>query len=168
MKTSFLVPCLFVCASISTADLAHAQEKPPPFSVSYDHARLTTITVNDGRLRYVWQTQRQLDEGESPLLPASLASYDRHEINVWLTKKEMARFREWVVRHKVFDFKKAYPTRPGAPTYGAAFQSGLTVVLGDRKHAVGWDGDSQTPETLAKAIQELTALAEEVQKSRNK
>jgi hypothetical protein len=164
MRISLFAPLLVIGGWAAFAVPGHPQEKGPPFSISYAYAGLTSIEVKGGKLHYVWHTPRQ----DTPLTPQSLEAYDRHKVEVWLTGKEQARFREWITRNKVFDFKKEYPHRPGPGTYGSAFQAGLTVVVGDKKHGAGWDGDSQTPETLGTAINELEALAKEVEKSRRK
>ena len=146
---------------------ARAAEKPPPFSIDFAYAGLTEIAVKEGKLRYVWHTPRQRD-GVPAADRASLANYDRHQIDVWLTDKEAARFRDWIARHKVFEFDNAYSSPPGGNSRGGAFQSGLTVVLGDKKHGVTWAGDSKEPKKLAVAVNELTSLCGEIQKSRNK
>jgi hypothetical protein len=128
---------------------------------------LTEITVKDGKLRYVWHTLRQRDGAATPVL-GSLEEYDRHQIDVWLTDKELGRFRSWVARHKVFGFDKDYPSSSGGRSRGAAYQSGLTVILGDKKQTVSWVGDSKAPRELGTAINALTSLADEVEKSRRK
>jgi hypothetical protein len=127
---------------------------------------LTQITVKDGKLRYVWHTLRRREE-RAPRR-GTLDEYDRHQSDVWLTGKEAGRFRDWVARHKVFGFDKDYPSSSGGRSRGAAFQSGLTVHQGDKKHTVSWVGDSKTPKELNTAINELTTLADEIAKSRRK
>jgi hypothetical protein len=146
---------------------AVAEETPAPFSLSYTHAGLTAITVKDGKLRYVWHTLRQRD-GKVPLRQSNLDEYDRHQVDVWLTDKELQRFRDWVAGHKVFGFDKEYPSSSDRRSRGAAFQSGLTVCQGDKKKTVSWVGDSKTPKELDTAIHKLSSLAAEIEKSRRK
>jgi hypothetical protein len=169
MRPSSLIPCLFSWALVGFIPVAGAAEKPAPLSLSYAHAGLTEITVKDGKLHYVWHTERQWDDGK-PGKPdsSSFASYDRHQVDVWLTDKELERFRTWVARHKPFEFDKDYPSASDGKSRGAAFQSGLTIVQGDRKHAVGWAGDSKTPKALGVAVGELIELADQIQRSRSK
>jgi hypothetical protein len=158
---------IVLVGAASTLPRAGAEDQPAPLSLSYAHAGLTDITVKEGKLHYVWHTPRARDDGK-PLEQGSLENYDRHQIDVWLTDKELGQFRDWVSRHKVFDFEKDYPSAPGGGGRGAAFQSGLTVSRGEKKHSVSWTGDSKIPESLGKAIAELSVLADAVQKSRNK
>ncbi len=153
--------------TLITYPVAHCAEKPVPFSIEYAYAGLTEITVKDGKLHYVWHTPRQWDDPKPPDR-ASLENYDRHQIDVWLTDKEAGRFRDWIARHKVFEFDKAYPSPPDGNSRGAAFQSGLTVVQADKKHGLSWAGDSKIPKALAAAENHLTALCDEIQKSRSK
>ena len=167
MRPSSLVPCMLVWGLAGFTPLAHAEEKPAPLSVSYTHAGLTEITVKDGKLRYVWHTMRQGEDGKA-VEQGSLANYDRHQVDIWLTGKEMKRFRDWVVRRKVFEFEKDYPSASGGRSRGAAFQSGLDLVLGEKKRGISWAGDSKIPKGLGTAISELITLADEIQKSRSK
>jgi hypothetical protein len=167
MRRTLLVPCLLAWGLAGTAPLTGAEGKPAPFSLAYAHAGLTEITVKDGKLRYVWHTLRRRD-GEVTPRRGNLDEYDRHQIDAWLTDKEAKRFRDWVARHKVFGFDKDYPSSSGGRARGAAFQSGLTIIQEDKKHTVSWVGDSKTPRELDTAINELTALASEIEKSRRK
>jgi len=148
---------------------ARAAEKPSPFSIDYAYAGLTEVAVKDGKLRYVWHSERKWDDDKAGKGDRSnFENYDRHQVDVWLTDKEAGRFRDWIARHKVFEFDKTYPSPPGSNSRGGAFQSGLTVVLGNKKHGVSWAGDSKEPKGLAVAINELVSLCDEVQKSRSK
>lgn len=167
MRRISLVPCLFVWGLAETTPLSGAEGKPAPFSLSYAHAGLIEITVKDDKLRYVWHTLRRRDDERAPRR-GTLDEYDRHQIDVWLTSKEAKRFRDWVVRHKLFGFDKDYPSSSGGRSRGAAFQSGLTIIQGNKKQTVSWVGDSKTPKELDTAINELTALASEIEKSRRK
>src|SRR5262249_55943495 len=147
--------------------VTRAGEKPTPLSLSYIHAGLTEITLKNSKLHYVWHTARHQDDGKLAQR-GGLDNYDRHQIDVWLTDKEMERFRDWVARPKVFDLGKDYPSASGGRARGASYQSALSVVRGEKKHHVSWVGDSKVPKKLAGAIGELCALADTVQKSRNK
>jgi hypothetical protein len=167
MRLTAFAACILAGGLAAPLLVARAAEKPTPLSLSYTHAGLTEITLKDGKLRYVWHTTRHRDDN-NPLEQACLENYDRHQIDVWLTDKELEQFRDWVARNKVFDFEKDYPSASGGKDRGAAFQSGLTVVREEKKHGVTWVGDSKVPKTLSTAIGELSALAETVQKSRNK
>jgi hypothetical protein len=169
MRPSSLIPCLFAWGIAGFVLVARAEEKPAPFSLSYTHAGLTEITVKDGKLRYVWHTERKWDDGNMGKADMSgYANYDRHQVDVWLTDKERERFRTWAARHKPFEFDKDYPSASDGKSRGAAFQSGLTVVQGDKKHSTSWAGDSKTPKTLGVAVGALIELADQIQKSRSK
>jgi hypothetical protein len=166
MRLIALAACVLVGGHVGFLPVVRAEDQPTPLSLSYTHAGLTEITIKDGKLRYVWHTPRQRDDGK-PLEQGNLDNYDRHQIDVWLTDKELGQFRDWVGRHKVFDFEKDYPSASGGRGRGAAFQSGLSVA-GEKKHSVSWTGDSKVPKSLGEAIAELSVLADAVQKSRNK
>jgi hypothetical protein len=56
----------------------------------------------------------------------------------------------------------------GGKSRGAAYGSGITVVVGEKKHGVSWVGDSKTPKGLAEAINDLVAIADEIRKSRDR
>jgi hypothetical protein len=157
---------IVLVGGVSTLPGAGAEEKPASFSLSYVYAGLTEITLTDGKLRYVWHTPRQQDE-KSPL-QSSPTEYDRHQIDVRLTEKELGSFRDWVARNKVFGFAKDYPSSSGGSSRGSAYQSGLSVLQGDRKQAVTWVGDSKIPKELGTAINELTSLADKIENSRRK
>jgi hypothetical protein len=167
MRLTLLVPLLLAGSLAGFLARAGAEEKPALLSLSYAHAGLTEITVKDGKLHYVWHTLRQRD-GEPALRRGNLDEYDRHQSDIWLTDKEVGKFRDWVARHKVFGFDKDYPSSSGGRSRGAAFQSGLTVVQGDKKQTVSWVGDSKTPKELDTAINELSSLADEIETSRRK
>jgi hypothetical protein len=169
MRPASLALCLVAGSLAGFTLLVRAEDKPAPFLIDYTHAGLTDITVKDGKLHYVWHTQRLWDDDKAGKPDQqSLANYDRHQVNVWLTDKELGQFRNWVARHKVSEFDKDYPSASGGKSYGAAFQSGLTVVQGDNKHGIAWVGDSKTPEALGVAVKELLELAGEIEKSRRK
>jgi hypothetical protein len=136
------------------------------FAISYGHAGLTSLTVEKGKLHYSWVTSRKPRSGKPGPELQSMESYDLHKATIWLTEAEEKKFREWVARHKLFDFKGEYRSASGGRSYGAAFQSGLTVTAGGRKHGIAWVGDSKTPETLNAAVGELLSLAAAVEKDR--
>jgi hypothetical protein len=167
MKPPSFTLCVFAWGLTGFIPVALADEKPAAFSVSYTHAGLDDITIQDGKLRYVWHTERRRDDGK--LADRSNAeSYDRHQVDIWLTDKELVRVRQWAARHKLFEFDRDYPSPPGSTSRGGAFQSSLSIVQGDKKHTIGWAGDSNTPKTLGVAVAELIVLADEIQKSRNR
>src|SRR5262245_45716996 len=120
MKLPFLAAGLLACGLAGAIPVSRSEEKPAPFSLSYAYAGLTEITVKDGKLRYVWHTRRQREGGGTPDR-SSLEEYDRHQIDVWLTDRELERFRDWVGRHKVFDLDKDYPSASGGNSRGAAY-----------------------------------------------
>jgi hypothetical protein len=169
MRTLALVLGLLAGGFGGVASPVEAKEKPAPFSLSYTHAGLTEITVKDGKLLYVWHTPRRWD-GDDVMVKGGLESYDRHQIDVWLTDRELGRFQDWVARHKVFAFDKDYPSAapPDMASRAAAFKSGLSVVHGDKRRVVSWVGDSKTPKELETAVKELASLADEIQGSRSK
>jgi hypothetical protein len=162
-----LAVAIVLAGGASTLPRAGAEQKPALISRSYTHAGLTDITVKDGKLRYVWHTLR-LWEGKVSPTPSDLDEYDRHQVDVWLTDKELHRFRDWVAQHKVFRFDKEYPSSSDRRSYGAAFHSSLTVSQGDKKHTVSWVGDSKTPRELDTAIRKLNSLVAKIEKSRRK
>jgi hypothetical protein len=163
MKTLPYLAC-FLAFGLS-ASLVRA-EKRAAFSISYSHAGLDELTVAKGKLHYVWHTLRKKDE---PLPEKqSLESYDRHQVDIRLTEKEAVLFQDWIDQHKLFDLKKSYPSTSDGQSYGAAFESGLTISQGDRKHGISWVGDSKTPKELDEAVNDLIRLADEIEKSRRK
>jgi hypothetical protein len=167
MRLIALAACVLAGGLAGPVPVARAEGKPTPFSVTCTHAGLAEITLKDGKLHYVWHTTRHWDDGKLLAL-GCLENYDRHQIDVWLIDKETERFRDWVARYRVFDFEKHYPSASGGSARGAAYQSALTVVRGEKKHSVSWLGDSKVPKALGAAISELNALADAVQKSRNR
>jgi hypothetical protein len=147
------------------APIGRAEEKTA-FSISYSHAGLTELTVQKGKLRYVWHTLGKKDKPSPDT--QSLESYDRHQVDIRLTDKEIAQFQDWIDEHKLFDLKDSYPSASDGKSYGAAFETGLTISKGDRKHGISWVGDSKTPKELDEAVNELIRIAEDIEKSRRK
>jgi hypothetical protein len=132
--------------------------------ILYEHAGLDRIEVNDGRFQYLWHTERKWDDGESAPMRSDLSSYDRHEVAVWLTPTEQARFRQWAQKSQWARFRSPFPPREGAPSYGAAFQSTLRVG----SHSLAWTGDNRLPPELTAAVKELEALAREIVRRRER
>jgi hypothetical protein len=157
-----LVCFLTLCAG---APERRAEDKAA-FSISYAHAGLDELTVQDGKLHYVWHTLRKKDKPSPDA--QSFDSYDRYQVDIRLTEKEIGQFQDWIGKHKVFDFKKEYPSVSDGKSYGSAFGSGLTIVKGERKHGIGWVGDSKIPKQLAEAVNELVRFADDTEKSRRK
>ena len=169
MRTCALVSLavgIVLTGGASTLPCAGAEGKPASFSLSYVYAGLTELTITDGKLRYVWHTPRRQDDEVGPL--QSCPEYDRHQIDVRLTDKELGKFRDWVARHKVFGFAGDYPSSSGGRSRAAVYRSGLSVVQGDKKQGVTWVGDSKTPKELHTAVSELTSLADAIENSRRK
>jgi hypothetical protein len=163
MKTLPYLVC-FAAFGLSVS-LACAEEKAA-FAISYSHARLDELTVEKGTLHYVWHTLRKKD---TPLPDKqSLDSYDRHQVDIRLTEKESAQFQDWIDEHKLFDLKESYPSASDGKSYGAAFESGLTISKGDHKRGIHWVGDSKTPKELDEAVSELIRIADAIEKSRRK
>jgi hypothetical protein len=135
--------------------------------LDYSHAGLTRVTVDEQhRLHYSWHTGRQpFDQTDNSPMRQSLEAYDSHSAVIWLTRTELGRFQDWVEKNGIFDLPATYPEKE-PPTYGSAFQSELAIELGDRKQALKWTGDSQVPDSLRAAIDQLMKLCEEIRKSR--
>jgi hypothetical protein len=161
-----LVSGIILAVAASSPACASAEERPAPLSLSYTYAGLTEITVADGKLHYVWHTLRWHDEtGPGPLSLQSLEGYDRHQIDVWLTDNELAKFSAWVARHKVFEFARHFPPTAGESSH-RAYRSSLNVVQGDEKQSLAWE--QKTPKEVDTAISELISIAEGIESSRRK
>src|SRR5262249_21380264 len=65
MRLTLLIPCLLAGGLAGSLPRAGTEEKPAPVSLSYAHAGLTEITVEGGKLCYVWHTLRQRDGEET-------------------------------------------------------------------------------------------------------
>ena len=133
--------------------------------VSYDHAGLTQINVQTGHLRFVWHTLRKYDK-PTPALQ-DMSSYDRHEVDIWLTDSEIDAISQWMKNSKVFDLPAMFPSKANQ-TYGSAFQTKLTVTLQGRKRSVAWDGDNLLTEEFRKAEIDFLRLCEGIRKDRDK
>lgn len=136
-------------------------------AVNYDHAGLTQIRIESGRLHYVWHTQRKFAPGEPAPMRQNMTNYDRHEVTIWLTGDELASVTKWMETHKVFDLPATYPAK-AEKTYGSAFENSLSVTLEDRKHSISWNGDSTIPDDLRGAEKELIQICERIRKDRDK
>lgn len=167
MRTSLLILSCLTSGFLASPFSTRAEEKLASVFIDYTYAGLTEIAVKDGKLHYVWHTPRQRDDVKAPE-QASLANHDRHQVDIWLTEREMGRFRDWIASHKLFEFDKEYRSASDGKARGAAFGSGLTIALGDKKHGISWVGDSKTPKELGAAVNDLAALADAIQKSRSK
>jgi hypothetical protein len=113
MKVFSLAACAVVLCLVQSAG---AQEKPVPFEISYVEVGLIAIIVKDGKLNYTWHTSRK----DRFFIEQNGKAYDRFQIDVWLSDKEQQRFRDWIARHKVFEFKEKYPPKSEIRTRGAA------------------------------------------------
>lgn len=150
-----------------------AQEKKPSatessLEIHFEHAGLEQIDIDDKEACHVWHTTRLFSLSEPTALPQSMASYDRHELRVWLTAEEETLVAEWMKKHKPFEFPSSYPNRPGPSTYGQSFESSLTIREGDRIHHIAWHGDSGVPQALVAAIEELRGFCMQLQEKRDK
>jgi len=136
-------------------------------AIDYDHAGLTQIRIEGGRLHYVWHTERKFGRGELAPSRQDMSHYDRHEVVIWLTGDEAASVVKWMETHKVFDLPAKYPAK-AEKSYGAAFQTTLSMTLEDRKHSTGWNGDSVLTGELRAAEKELIQLCEGIRKDRDR
>jgi hypothetical protein len=136
-------------------------------AVNYDHAGLTKIKIESGRLHYVWHTQRKFARGEIAPVRQDMTNYDRHEVIIWLTGDEVALVAKWMETCKVFDLPATYPAKP-EKTYGSAFETSLNVTLEDRKHGISWNGDSTLTAELRSAEKELIQICDGIRKDRDK
>ena len=136
-------------------------------AVNYDHAGLTQIRIESGRLHFVWHTQRKFAPGEPAPMRQDMTNYDRHEVTIWLTGDEVASVAKWMETRKVFDLPATYPAK-AEKTYGSAFETSLNVTLEDRKNSIRWNGDSTLTEGLRSAEKELMQICEGIRKDRNR
>ncbi len=115
MRPYSLVLCLVVCNLAGVIPIARTEDKPAPLSVSYTYAGLTEITVKDGKLHYVWHTERQWGDGKR-LDRSNLANYDRHQVDIWLTVEELERVQRWAARPSCSSSTRTIrPPRAGTP-----------------------------------------------------
>lgn len=152
-----VISCLFSAANAFAVAI----------TINYDHAGLSEIRVEAGRLHYVWHTQRKFGQGELAAAWQDMTNYDRHEVDIWLTGDELASLVKWMDTHKVLELPANYPSRANK-TYGSAFQTTLSVTLEDRKHSMEWNGDSVLTEDIQVAERELLDLCGKLQKDRDK
>jgi len=136
-------------------------------AVNYDHAGLTQIRIERGQLHYIWHTQRHFGTNELAPSRQDMTNYDRHEVHIWLTGDEIVSISKWMEGNKVFDLPSTYPSK-AEQTYGSAFQTTLSLTLEDRKHNIGWTGDSTITEALRGAEKALIELCEGIRKDREK
>lgn len=144
----------------------HSQQASESFSIQYNHAGLRKIEIKDGQLHHVWHFLRHFTEGEQMVMRQDLSSYDRYEAHIWLTQQELKRFQDWIAEQKIFRFKPVYKPPTELRTYGVAFKTSIFVTQADKTHSIEWTGDSEVPDRLKKAVDQLIKLCEEVQKNR--
>lgn len=166
MKRTVHILILVIISLLTAVPFIHSQEESKPFSIQYNHAGLRKIEVKDGQLHYVWHSLRHFGEGEPMVMRQDLSSYDRYEAHIWLTQQELKRFQDWIAEHKVFQFKSVYKPPTELRTYGVAFKTFISVTQADKTHSIEWTGDSNIPDRLKKAVDQLIMLCEEVQKTR--
>jgi hypothetical protein len=163
MSLSFVIMAGVILAARS--ELVAADEKVARFELSYDGAGLTKVSIKDGKLHYLWHTRRK--DGITRDLGA-LISYDRHEVDIWLSEAELTQFEDWASRHKIFGFDSNYPSAstPGTVNRGDGFEHVLKIIQADKKHSVIWTGASTLPPTLQTAAADLMSLAKKIKDSR--
>jgi hypothetical protein len=163
MKTYLLISCFLVCHASPGMATPLREKKSPPFSLSYDGAGLTQITLKDGKLHFVWHTLRPWTDGQKARLRQSVGTYVRHKIVARLTEEEKDQFRAWISRHKTFDFPRTFPERiKGSKTKGSGSVCSLTLSQGKKSHRIEWNGDLLTPKSLITAVDDLVRLAKAV------
>lgn len=109
---------------------------------------LSSVTIRDGQVTYVWFTPKH-----KPTLEQSLEAYDKHIARTTLTPSGKAWLMAWTRRHRVFSFARRYaPAQPRS--YGSAFVTRLTVQKGGRTLQSTWDETSRAkaPEAAAGAL----------------
>jgi hypothetical protein len=156
-----VMPLAFCIATLWASDAAAVA-----VAVNYDHAGLTQVRIENGRLHYVRHTQRKFGSGELAPMRQNMTNYDRHEVVIWLTGAEVASVVKWMETRKVFDLPGTYPAKADK-TYGSAFETSLSVTLEDRKHSINWNGDCAVTEELRAAEKELVQICEGIRKDRD-
>lgn len=165
-KPSPLVTAALLFASIGGS--AALSEPAPSVAVHYDYAGLTQIKIERGQLHYVWHAERHYGKDRLAPARADMSAFDRYEAHIWLTDEEIASVRKWIDDHKVLGMPATYEDRGPQETYGSAFNSVLSVALGERKHSIGWTGDSRIPEKLEIAVSKLEAIGDQIRDKRQK
>ena len=159
MKTAILslVGCLVIATTAAASDLR----------IEYSHAGLTTVQVTKQRqLHFAWHTGRlPFERGDNSPILQSLEGYDSHSSVIWLTKSELAEFKNWIEKHGILDLKSKYP-EPENKTYASTFHSSLTVEFDGKKHSIAWTGDTEIPDSLRDAVNKLVGLSHRIWKSR--
>jgi hypothetical protein len=139
-------------------------------AIDYEHAGLTRLVLHpagpgvDGKLSLTWHTMRKSDGAVTTR--QDMSSYDRHELDAWLTSSELSAFRQWAETNRFGRFQSPFPTKPGPATYGSAFETSLTVDANGSRRTLKWSGDSILPRELESAVSELVRLGDEVKKER--
>jgi hypothetical protein len=156
----FLLPIAFSAVAQTNA----------AFYLSYDCSRLTQVVVQQGCLTYRWHTARKWGDDQSAPLPQDRQPVsDSHEVVVWLTPKELEKFREWGHANQISRFPKSFPTRfPGPPSYSPVpvKQESLAITEGDTNKILSWNSYSQIPSELTAAVNELVRICKEIEKQR--
>jgi hypothetical protein len=138
--------------------------------IEYEHAGLTRLALHpagpgvDAKLSLTWHTARKSEGIVADR--QDMSSFDRHELDAWLTPSELSTFRQWAETNRIGRFQSPFPTKPGPASYGSAFETSLTVDIDGSRRTLRWNGDSIVPRELESAVSELMRLGEEVKKGR--
>jgi hypothetical protein len=155
---------LLVLASNSLAQTTNT------VAIEYEYAGLSRLVLHpagpgvDGKLSLTWHTLRK-SEGAIQVRQ-DMSSYDRHELDAWLTPPELSTFRQWAETNRFSRFETSFPRKSGSASYASAFETSLTVVINGTRRTLKWNGDSIVPEELKSAVSELIRLGDEVKKER--
>jgi hypothetical protein len=160
MKTAIL--CLVGCLVMATTGAACE------FRIEYSYAGLINVQVTKQRqLHFTWHTGRlPYENGDNSPIVQSLEGYDRHASVIWLTKLELADFKNWIEKNGILYLKSTYP-EPENTTYGSAFHSSLTVELDGKTHSVNWTDDTEIPESLRDAVNKLVGMSRRIWQGRS-
>lgn len=151
MMTSYV---MFCAAVPREKERAGAQDQV--LKIHYWHAGLMEITIEKGKLTYVWHTVK---EGLT-LVQQNMGSYDRHEAVITLAPSDVKLCEDWIAQRHALTLKSPAPVQ-GRRSYGRAFKSRLSVHAHGESNAVAWHGDHKYSEGQA-AAGSLLALAEEI------
>ncbi len=123
--------------------------------IDYDHAGLTQITVENGKLKYVWHTSKK----DLIALRQDLSSYDRHEFSKELTPTDLSRFEKWIDETGLFSLHDSFAIKDNE-TYGSAFETSLKVISGNKRYEANWTGDSKLTKEVIKAQSQLILICD--------
>jgi len=137
------------------------------FSITYNHAGLTVITIRGGKLKYVWHTERRVGAGELAREPQDLRSYDRHEVEIWLMLDELLALQYWVQQANLGQYLPSYnPPPEEGLSYGEAFRTTLEATVDGATQTVEWTGASDVPQSLQETAGQLIKLCQAIEQQR--